>query len=83
MIVTPVSRLFEFVLIASVWPSANAIVPPTTVPPSRFHVPVVALNVNVLPVFVSAPVRFAVPPVRVKLVNPRASTSRPGSTCRR
>ena len=46
-------------------PSANAMVPPTTVPPSRFHEPVVASSVRVSPVLVSVPVTFTVPPVRV------------------
>ena len=78
VIATPLSRLLEFAVMASVWPSANATVPPTTVPPSRFHVPVVALNVNVLPVLVSVPVRFTVPPIRVKLVEaPRWRTVPP------
>ena len=44
-------------------PSANATVPPTTVPPRRRHDPVAAFSVRF--VFVNTPVRFTVPPVRV------------------
>ena len=53
---------------ASVWPSANASVPPTTVPPSRFQVPVAALNVNVFRVG-QCPHQVHRAAVRVKLVN--------------
>src|SRR5882757_4492740 len=53
-------------------PSANTTVPPLIVPPAKFHEPVTAFNVSVVPVLVTVPVRFTTPPARVIVPIPAA-----------
>ena len=69
--VTPLLNVPETLFAASnkAAPSANATVPPLIVP-EKFHEPVVAFSVSVVPVLVSVPVRFTTPPARLKVPMP-------------
>ena len=58
--------------IASVTPAVTVTVPFLIVPPARFHDPVVALSVSVVPVLSNVPVTLTVPPVLVNV--PRLAT---------
>ena len=57
--VTPLSVPPEFVGTSSA-PPDSLTVPPLTVPPTRFHEPLAAFSVNVLPALFNVPVRFTV-----------------------
>ncbi len=61
---------------SSVAPSANATVPPFTVP-RKFQEPVLAFKVRVAPVLFTVPVRLTTPPVRLMVPSPAVVTAPP------